>query len=216
MQFLKKIISGSSRLLSSSSFRWTKYGDLNRLNGVSSIWPNHSPTFLNKMLLLEDIDSPHVCLNKECGMKHIRLPFPGSEIRRDRNMWNCRSIHPQVQQQWYAMHSNAPAQQHARDQQESKLTLKQVMLKYGKITLIMHSTVYVATLTCVYVGLRYGAPDTVAAVVEYATKTFDIDLTDGGPLIAAYLLTATTGPARGVATVVCTPVVARRVPKWMR
>lgn len=98
-------------------------------------------------------------------IRQVFVPFQNIFAGRDVH------LHAENRMPLHVQHKNYGTQPHKESQHEPPgtlppLSLKQVMLKYGKIALVMHSTVYIATLTCVYVGLQYGAPDTVAAVVS--------------------------------------------------
>lgn len=89
-----------------------------------------------------------------------------------------------------------------------KLTLKEVLKRYGRIAVGFHSAVYVVTLSGVYIALHYGvdATNLLAMLPNYDPAKVPPQSTT---FAAAYLVTAVTGPARGVLTVACAPVIAR-------
>ena len=84
--------------------------------------------------------------------------------------------------------------------------LKDTVQRYGVIATMFHSTVYVSSLSTVYLGVSNGV-DASALLSSWGLDPTIIP--DGaGELAAAWAITAVTGPARAVGTVIGTPIVA--------
>eukprot|EP00040_Diaphanoeca_grandis_P035732 m.225406 g.225406 ORF g.225406 m.225406 type:complete len:237 (+) comp33460_c0_seq23:190-900(+) len=102
----------------------------------------------------------------------------------------------------------------AKDTKQKRQNLKETLAQYGASALAVHSVIYVSTLSLVIAGLHLLPSSTVAAVTDPVGDYFDIDIDiDSGLFIAGYLLTATTGPARTILTVVAAPRAAEHLSK---
>jgi len=89
--------------------------------------------------------------------------------------------------------------------------LKDTVQRYGVIATMFHSTVYVSSLSTVYLGVSNGV-DASALLSSWGLDPTIIP--DGaGELAAAWAITAVTGPARAVGTVIGTPIVAGKYSK---
>ena len=98
------------------------------------------------------------------------------------------------------------------DKQKTSITerLKETVKTYGVTATIFHSTVYVTSLSTVFLCVRNGL-DAPALLTSWGLDPSIIP--DGASeLAAAWGITAVTGPARGVVTIFGTPVVA----KWWK
>ena len=92
--------------------------------------------------------------------------------------------------------------------------LKDTVQRYGVIATMFHSTVYVSSLSTVYLGVSNGV-DASALLSSWGLDPTIIP--DGaGELAAAWAITAVTGPARAVGTVIGTPIVAGKYSKRRR
>ena len=98
--------------------------------------------------------------------------------------------------------------------------LKQTLARYGKTALCFHSSVWLSTWGCTYLALRTGVDvqALLASLPASLTSLAGDSITgpgSGGETAAlvttSYLLTATTGPARGVLTVAATPLIAKKL-----
>eukprot|EP00038_Savillea_parva_P000972 m.100326 g.100326 ORF g.100326 m.100326 type:complete len:175 (-) comp10343_c0_seq2:2261-2785(-) len=95
-----------------------------------------------------------------------------------------------------------------------KLTMKQVMKRYGGAALLVHSSVYVTALGTVYTALTF-FPELASDATIWVHDHLGIDIpNEAGTLAAAWALTAVTGPPRGALTVVLAPIAARQ--PWFR
>lgn len=98
--------------------------------------------------------------------------------------------------QHYSFCSSSPQ---AQTPSKSK-QLQKIFKEYGKTAFCLHSCVYVATLSCVFGGLSCGLD-----VTFWINKIPFIDLSRIDPLastaVLSFLLTATTGPLRGILTI---------------
>ena len=91
-----------------------------------------------------------------------------------------------------------------------KERLKKTVKVYGVTATIFHSTLYVCSLSTVYVGVRNGL-DAHGLLTSWGVDPSVIP-EGAGEVAAAWCITAVTGPARGVLTIVGTPVIA----KWWK
>ena len=97
--------------------------------------------------------------------------------------------------------------------------LKQTLARYGKTALYFHSSVWISTWSCTYLALRTGV-DVQALLASLPASLTSLGESITGPgsggetaalVTTSYLLTATTGPARGVLTVAATPLIAKKL-----
>ena len=107
-----------------------------------------------------------------------------------------------LQHYWFCSSS------HAQVSKKSK-KLQQIFKKYGKTAFCLHSCVYATTLSCVFGGLSCGLD-----VPYWINKIPFIDLSRIDPLastaVVSFLLTAATGPLRGILTISSTRLVHQR------
>ncbi|KAH9088290.1 hypothetical protein LEN26_019524 [Aphanomyces euteiches] len=88
--------------------------------------------------------------------------------------------------------------------------LKLVLKEYGKIAVVFHASVWVATFGASYTCVRMGLD--VRHFKIPLINLEDID-PDASSLFLAYLVTTATGPLRGGATIVMSPWIARMLRK---
>ena len=89
--------------------------------------------------------------------------------------------------------------------------LKATVKTYGVTATIFHSTVYVTSLATVFLCVRNGL-DAPALLTSWGLGDVSSIPDGASELAAAWGITAVSGPARGVLTIVGTPVVA----KWWK
>jgi hypothetical protein len=98
-----------------------------------------------------------------------------------------------------------------------KQRLTDVMRVYGLTATIFHSTVYVCSLGSAFAAIQ-GGMDTAALLSGWgldATRLTSIP-PEAGDLAAAWVVTAVTGPARGVITITGTPIIGQWLKKRRR
>jgi hypothetical protein len=98
----------------------------------------------------------------------------------------------------------------ATDKLSTASKLKGVFKRYGYIAGCFHSAVYVSTLSLVYscLHLNFDIQSLADQMPLLDSIPFD---PSAGKFVAAYAITAATGPGRGVVTVLATPWIAERV-----
>ena len=110
----------------------------------------------------------------------------------------------------FSSNSTKDASKQDNGNKSIKDRLKHTVKVYGVTATIFHSTVYVCSLSAVYVGVRNGLN------AQELLTSWGVDtniLPDGaGDIAAAWAITAVTGPARGLLTIIGTPFVAKMVP----
>mmetsp|Transcript_19426 Transcript_19426/g.57809 ORF Transcript_19426/g.57809 Transcript_19426/m.57809 type:complete len:148 (+) Transcript_19426:189-632(+) len=110
--------------------------------------------------------------------------------------------------------SRLPNRRLAGSPSQGRVTLGQTIKRYGFAALALHSLVYVATLGTVFTAL-HASPQTVQRATVWIEETTGVHVPSAaGSLAAAWTVTAMTGPARGVVTVIGAPAVARL--RWFR
>ena len=96
--------------------------------------------------------------------------------------------------------------------------LKATFARYGKTAVCFHASVWASTWAATYVALRAGV-DVQALLASLPSSLSSLTDSVSGPgsggetaalVTTSYILTAGTGPARGVLTVAATPLIAKR------
>jgi hypothetical protein len=94
-----------------------------------------------------------------------------------------------------------------QDEKSLKEKLRETVKVYGVTATIFHSTVYVASLSTVFLCVKNGL-DAQGLLTSWGVDPALIP--DGaGEIAAAWGITAVTGPARGLLTIAGTPLVAK-------
>ncbi|OQR96247.1 hypothetical protein ACHHYP_16547 [Achlya hypogyna] len=91
--------------------------------------------------------------------------------------------------------------------------LKDVMKQYGKVAVVVHSSVFLTTLGAAYTAIEYGID-----IRQIHVPFVDMSKIDpnAGTLLLAYLATVATGPLRGGLTIAVTPWIARFIRKRVK
>ena len=110
----------------------------------------------------------------------------------------------------FSSNSTKDASKQDNGNKSIKDRLKHTVKVYGVTATIFHSTVYVCSLSAVYVGVRNGL-NAQELLISWGVDT-NILPEGAGDVAAAWAITAVTGPARGLLTIVGTPFVAKMVP----
>ncbi|EQC26965.1 hypothetical protein SDRG_15181 [Saprolegnia diclina VS20] len=80
------------------------------------------------------------------------------------------------------------------------------MKQYGKVAVVVHSSVFVTTLGVAFSAIEYGIDIREAHIPFVDMSKID---PNAGTLLLAYLATVATGPVRGGLTIAVTPWIAR-------
>ncbi|OQS07392.1 hypothetical protein THRCLA_00588 [Thraustotheca clavata] len=88
--------------------------------------------------------------------------------------------------------------------------LKDVMKQYGKVAVVVHSTVFVSTLGVAFTCIESGIDIRHVKIPFVDMSKID---PNAGTFLLAYLATVATGPLRGGLTIAITPWIARIVRK---
>eukprot|EP00035_Acanthoeca_spectabilis_P008346 m.152405 g.152405 ORF g.152405 m.152405 type:complete len:174 (-) comp14321_c0_seq2:1672-2193(-) len=88
-------------------------------------------------------------------------------------------------------------------------SLGETLKRYGVAAVALHSAVYVTSLSTVFTAVQL-CPEAVSPMTTWITETTGVPIPEAaGSLAVAWTLTAVTGPARGIVTVLFAPTVAR-------
>ena len=85
--------------------------------------------------------------------------------------------------------------------------LKKTVVEYGVVATGFHVTAWISTWFGVHMAVKYGCDvGSLFQQIPFVGDVYDPEKhKDGGELLASYLLTMTTGPARGLATIAVAP-----------
>eukprot|EP00128_Syssomonas_multiformis_P015029 Colp12_sorted_trinity150504_noHs@6363 len=140
------------------------------------------------------------------GQKSVATASSSNNFFHNHNHGHHGYAHTQRNDENHDTHGHLP-------KKDWKAKIKHVFVQYGKVAVCWHTLVYCTTFASIYAGISAGVDITSLMKAAGMEDYLESLQPHHGVLFASYIVTQLTGPARGVFTVVSTPVVARTLKK---